>query len=68
MPKIDLEVIPQNNATGYPAPFDAEVRAAGSASWGRCSRLPISGPRMWYSNPAHGHRSGTGMTAKTNWW
>jgi uncharacterized cupin superfamily protein len=26
MPKLDLESIPQTNATGYPAPFDAEVR------------------------------------------
>ena len=26
MPKIDIEAIPQSNATGYPAPFDAEVQ------------------------------------------
>jgi len=25
MPKLDLEAIPQTNATGYPAPFDREV-------------------------------------------
>ena len=25
MPKLDLDAIPQSNATGYPAPFDAEV-------------------------------------------
>jgi uncharacterized cupin superfamily protein len=25
MPKVDLESISQNNVTGYPAPFDAEV-------------------------------------------
>jgi uncharacterized cupin superfamily protein len=25
MPKIDIESIPQSNATGYPAPFDKEV-------------------------------------------
>ncbi|MEE9434632.1 MAG: cupin domain-containing protein [Sphingorhabdus sp.] len=25
MPKIDVEEIPQSNATGYPAPFDREV-------------------------------------------
>ncbi len=25
MPKLDLETIPQTNATGYPAPFDAPV-------------------------------------------
>lgn len=26
MPKLDLEKIPQTNATGYPEPFDAEVK------------------------------------------
>ena len=26
MPKISLDAIPQTNATGYPPPFDAEVR------------------------------------------
>lgn len=26
MPKVDLEAIPQTNATGYPAPFDAAVQ------------------------------------------
>ena len=25
MPKIDIDAIPQSNATGYPAPFDKEV-------------------------------------------
>ena len=25
MPKLDLDAIPRTNATGYPAPFDAEV-------------------------------------------
>lgn len=25
MPKLDIEAIPQSNATGYPAPFDAPV-------------------------------------------
>lgn len=25
MPKLDLDAIPQSNATGYPAPFDREV-------------------------------------------
>lgn len=25
MPKIDIEAIPQSNATGYPSPFDREV-------------------------------------------
>ncbi len=26
MPKLDLDAIPQTNATGYPAPFDAAVQ------------------------------------------
>ena len=26
MPKIDVDSIPQSNATGYPAPFDREVQ------------------------------------------
>ena len=26
MPKLDLDTIPQSNATGYPAPFDQPVR------------------------------------------
>ena len=25
MPKLDVEAIPQSNATGYPAPFDEAV-------------------------------------------
>ena len=26
MPKLDLDAIPQTKATGYPAPYDAEVQ------------------------------------------
>jgi uncharacterized cupin superfamily protein len=26
LPKLDIETIPQSNATGYPAPFDQEVK------------------------------------------
>ena len=38
MPKLDLDAIPRTNATGYPAPFDAEVEGR----WYR--RLaPVSG-------------------------
>ena len=32
MPKLDLDAIPQTNATGYPAPFDREVQEIGRAS------------------------------------
>ena len=28
MPKLDLDAIPQTNATGYPAPFDEPVAGA----------------------------------------
>jgi uncharacterized cupin superfamily protein len=38
MPKIILDAIPQNNATGYPPPFDAEVQGRW---WRRLS--PVSG-------------------------
>ena len=38
MPKLDLDTIPQTNATGYPAPYDAEVQGR----WNR--RLaPVAG-------------------------
>ena len=55
MPKLDLDAIPQTNATGYPAPFDAEVRGR----WYR--RLaPVAGshvtlkPGAW-SSQRHWH-------------
>jgi uncharacterized cupin superfamily protein len=38
MPKIDIEAIPQSNATGYPAPYDAEVQGR---FWRRLA--PVSG-------------------------
>ena len=62
MPKLDLAAIPQTNATGYPAPFDAAV----SGRWYR--RLaPVAGlTRMGashvtllpgaYSSQRHWHR------------
>ena len=62
MPKLDLDAIPRTNATGYPAPFDAEVEGR----WYR--RLaPVSGltrmgashvvlkPGAW-SSQRHWHR------------
>lgn len=38
MPKLDLDAIPQTNATGYPPPYDADVE-------GRCYRrlAPVAG-------------------------
>jgi uncharacterized cupin superfamily protein len=38
MPKLDLDAIPQSNATGYPPPFDAEVEGR---YWRRLA--PVSG-------------------------
>jgi uncharacterized cupin superfamily protein len=63
MPKLDLDAIPQSNATGYPPPFDAEV----AGRW--CRRLaPVAGltdfgashivlnPGAW-SSQRHWHES-----------
>ena len=38
MPKLDLDAIPRTNATGYPAPYDAEVEGR----W-YCRLAPVSG-------------------------
>src|SRR3990167_5973222 len=62
MPKIDLEAIPQSNATGYPAPFDAAVEgrwwrrlapAAGLTDFG-ASHVVLK-PGAW-SSQRHWHR------------
>lgn len=62
MPKLDLAAIPQTNATGYPAPYDAEV----AGRWYR--RLaPVAGLTMMgashvvlkpgaFSSQRHWHR------------
>lgn len=62
MPKIDLEAIPQSNATGYPAPFNADVKgrwyrrlapAAGLTAFG-ASHVVLK-PGAW-SSQRHWHR------------
>lgn len=62
MPKIDLEAIPQTNATGYPAPFDADVQgrwyrrlapALGLTAFG-ASHVVLN-PGAW-SSQRHWHR------------
>ncbi|MXP28155.1 cupin domain-containing protein [Porphyrobacter algicida] len=62
MPKLDLESIPQTNATGYPAPFDAEVegrwyrrlaRPAGLTKMGASHVVLKPGA---YSSQRHWHR------------
>jgi uncharacterized cupin superfamily protein len=62
MPKIDLEAIPQTNATGYPEPFDADVQgrwyrrlapATGLTAFG-ASHVVLK-PGAW-SSQRHWHR------------
>ncbi len=69
MPKLDLDAIPQTNATGYPAPFDREVEGR----WYR--RLaPAGGTDRIRGEPcgaearAPGRRSATGTTGRTSCW
>ena len=63
MPKLDLDAIPQTNATGYPAPFDAPVAgrmyrrlapATGMAQL-RASHVVLK-PGAW-SSQRHWHRT-----------
>jgi uncharacterized cupin superfamily protein len=62
MPKLDLDAIPQTNATGYPAPFDADVAgrwyrrltpAAGLTQMGASHVVLKPGA---YSSQRHWHR------------
>lgn len=62
MPKLDLDTIPQTNATGYPAPFDAAVEgrwyrrlapAAGLTLMGASHVTLLPGA---YSSQRHWHR------------
>lgn len=46
MPKLDLDTIPQTDATGYPAPFDAAVRGR----WYRRLAPPSGLTRMGVSH------------------
>ncbi|MEO1969512.1 MAG: cupin domain-containing protein [Sphingomonadaceae bacterium] len=62
MPKLDLKSIPQTNATGYPAPYDAEVEGR----WYRRLAPPAGLTKMGashvvlkpgaYSSQRHWHR------------
>jgi len=63
MPKLDLETIPQTNATGYPAPFHSEVQerwyrrlapASGISEFG--SSHVVLKPGAWSSH-RHWHDS-----------
>lgn len=62
MPKLDLEAIPQTNATGYPPPFDAEVegrwyrRLAPAAGLTQMGASHVELKPGAYSSQRHWHR------------
>lgn len=43
MPKLDLDAIPQTNATGYPAPYDADVAGRWYRRLAPCAGLNLMG-------------------------
>jgi len=63
MPKLDLDAIPRTNATGYPAPFDAEVegrryaRLAPAAGLTRLGASHVVLKPGAYSSQRHWHRA-----------
>ena len=62
MPKLDLSAIPQTNATGYPAPFDADVGGRWYRRLAPVARLELLGASHVtldpgaYSSQRHWHR------------
>ena len=61
MPKLDLDAIPQTNATGYPPPYDAEVEGRWYRRLAPAARLTLMGashvvlkPGAW-SSQRHWH-------------
>lgn len=62
MPKLDLDAIPQTNATGYPAPYDADVagrwyrRLAPAAGLTRLGASHVVLRPGAYSSQRHWHR------------
>jgi uncharacterized cupin superfamily protein len=62
VPKLDLEAIPQTNATGYPPPFDAEVqgrwyrRLAPASGLTRMGASHVTLKPGAYSSQRHWHR------------
>ena len=62
MPKLDLDAIPQTNATGYPAPFDADVQGRWYRRLARASGLTRMGASHVtlkpgaFSSQRHWHR------------
>ncbi len=62
MPKLDLEAIPQTNATGYPPPYDADVAGRNYRRLGPAGGLAMMGASHVvlepgaYSSQRHWHR------------
>lgn len=62
MPKLDLDAIPQTNATGYPPPFDALVEGRWYRRLGPVAGLTLMGATHvtlvpgGYSSQRHWHR------------
>ncbi|MFZ1743070.1 MAG: cupin domain-containing protein [Pontixanthobacter sp.] len=62
MPKLDLDAIPQTNATGYPAPYDAEVkgrwyrRLAPVCGMGKLAATHVTLKPGAFSSQRHWHR------------
>ncbi|MFW2350146.1 cupin domain-containing protein [Qipengyuania sp.] len=62
MPKLDLDAIPQTNTTGYPAPFDADVkgrwyrRLAPAAGLTQMGASHVTLKPGAYSSQRHWHR------------
>ncbi len=62
MPKLDIDAIPQTNATGYPAPFDEDVqgrwyrRLAPAAGLSKMGASHVTLQPGAYSSQRHWHR------------
>lgn len=62
MPKLDVNAIPKSNATGYPAPFDADVegrwwrRLAPTAGFSAMGASHVTLKPGAYSSQRHWHR------------
>ena len=62
MPKLDLDAIPQTNATGYPPPYDADVsgrwfrRLAPAAGLTELGASHVVLKPGGYSSQRHWHR------------
>ena len=67
MPKLDLDTIPQTNATGYPAEYADVVQGRWYRRLAPASGLTDFGASHVTLNPAHGRRTATGMRGRMSW-